>query len=292
MSEGVLCLLRLCEKGCAEIAPSSGFSAAKLMICQLTLISNICIFSCTFFECLDISRFSLIHSWSHASANCQNGWVVGPFSSTFKEKIHGSYLRFLRFFLPQQIVDVCGGHGALAMLCLAHGLGQEAVIIDPSKPPSYQRLCHLDGEVGNEDFQLGKHLDRWKREEVLEVLNAAKAFDGWCNIKRQQTPTALLLLGSKGGSPCRGDAWSPFVDGEISYDQRPLQQVQQRPPVERVLCQQGLPVFHITFLDCRSYGYYPATTVVTLLEDQRPSTLLRCIKRAVLNCGGGLARTP
>jgi len=56
---------------------------------------------------------------------------------------------FFGFFLPQQqIVDVCGGHGALAMLCLAHGLGQEAVIIDPSKPPSYQRLCHLDGEVG------------------------------------------------------------------------------------------------------------------------------------------------
>ena len=62
---------------------------------------------------------------------------------------------------PQVIADVCGGHGALAMLCLAHGLGQEAVIIDPSKPPSYQRLC---------------------------------------------------------------DAWSPFVDGEICYDQRPLQQ--------------------------------------------------------------------
>ena len=61
-------------------------------------------------------------------------------------------------FFSQQIADVCGGHGALAMLCLAHGLGQEAVIIDPSKPPSYQRLCHLDGEVGNEDFQLGNTL--------------------------------------------------------------------------------------------------------------------------------------
>ncbi len=117
-------------------------------------------------------------------------------------------------------MDVCGGHGALAMLCLAHGLGQEAVIIDPSKPPSHQRLCHLDSEVGNEDFQLGNKLsgeqgrrnfEMQRSKEVLEVLHVAK-------------------LGRNGDSPCPGDAWSPFVDGEISYDQRPLQQVQQRTP--------------------------------------------------------------
>lgn len=201
---------------------------------------------------------------------------------------------FSRFFLPK--AADCGrlwwpwrlGYAVLGSWTGPRGKNHRSLETTQLSTPLPLGMVKL----GNEDFQLGNTFDRWKREEVLEVLNAAKAFDGWCNIKRQQTPTALLLLGSKGGSPCRGDAWSPFVDGEISYDQRPLQQVQQRPPVERVLCQQGLPVFHITFLDCRSYGYYPATTVVTLLEDQRPSTLLRCIKRAVLNCGGGLARTP
>lgn len=92
---------------------------------------------------------------------------------------------FFVFFLPQQqIVDVCGGHGALAMLCLAHGLGQEAVIIDPSKPPSHQRLCHLDSEVGKEDFQLRSKLTGEKQRcnfelEVLEGLHEAGSKRGF-----------------------------------------------------------------------------------------------------------------
>lgn len=137
MSEGVLCLLRLCEKGCAEIAPSSGFSAAKLMICQLTSISNICILSRTVFQCLDISQ----------TTDLQTAKTVGcrTFSFYFQRKDPWKFPPVSPVFFSQkpQIVDVCGGHGALAMLCLAHGLGQEAKIIDPSKPPSYQRLCHL-----------------------------------------------------------------------------------------------------------------------------------------------------
>ncbi|CAE6911912.1 trmA [Symbiodinium natans] len=41
---------------------------------------------------------------------------------------------------PGTVVDVCGGHGALGMLFVAHGIAQRAVIIDQSKPPSHDLL--------------------------------------------------------------------------------------------------------------------------------------------------------
>ncbi|CAL1154514.1 unnamed protein product [Cladocopium goreaui] len=62
---------------------------------------------------------------------------------------------------PEVVVDVCGGHGALALLFLAHGQAQQATIIDPQRPASHATLR---------------------------------------------------------------EAWSSFVTGPISYDQRPLQQ--------------------------------------------------------------------
>lgn len=41
---------------------------------------------------------------------------------------------------PQLIVDVCGGHGALGMLCIAHGVAPRACIIDQLQPTSHRSL--------------------------------------------------------------------------------------------------------------------------------------------------------
>jgi ubiquinone/menaquinone biosynthesis C-methylase UbiE len=43
------------------------------------------------------------------------------------------------------VVDVCGGHGALALLFLAHGQAQQATIIDPQRPASHATLRRLGG---------------------------------------------------------------------------------------------------------------------------------------------------
>jgi ubiquinone/menaquinone biosynthesis C-methylase UbiE len=43
------------------------------------------------------------------------------------------------------VVDVCGGHGALALLFLAHGQAQQAKIIDPQRPASHATLRRLGG---------------------------------------------------------------------------------------------------------------------------------------------------
>ncbi|CAK9088681.1 unnamed protein product [Durusdinium trenchii] len=67
----------------------------------------------------------------------------------------------VRKLRPQLVVDVCGGHGALAMLCVAQGAAEGAVIIDQSAPPSHRHLR---------------------------------------------------------------EAWSPFLPGPITYDERPLQE--------------------------------------------------------------------
>ncbi|CAJ1362607.1 unnamed protein product [Effrenium voratum] len=41
---------------------------------------------------------------------------------------------------PELVIDVCGGHGALGMLFLAHGLAKEALVIDRSEPASHKQL--------------------------------------------------------------------------------------------------------------------------------------------------------
>eukprot|EP00929_Paragymnodinium_shiwhaense_P010103 TRINITY_DN11459_c0_g1_i2.p1 TRINITY_DN11459_c0_g1~~TRINITY_DN11459_c0_g1_i2.p1 ORF type:complete len:707 (-),score=136.08 TRINITY_DN11459_c0_g1_i2:30-2150(-) len=38
------------------------------------------------------------------------------------------------------VIDACGGHGALGMLCVAHGLAAEGVVIDQSQPGSFAKL--------------------------------------------------------------------------------------------------------------------------------------------------------
>lgn len=275
MSEGVLCLLWLCEKGCAEIAPSSGFSAAKLRICQLTLISNICILSCIFFQCLDTSRFSYNTFLKPRICKLPKRLGCRTFQFHFQRKDPWKLpLASSVFFSPSSRLWTSVVAMAPWLCC--------AWLMDWAKRrwSSIPRNHPAINAFATWMVKLGKHLWQVKNERCNFELEVFGSF-------------ACGEAGSKRGySPCPGDAWSPFVDGEISYDQRPLQQVQQRPFLERVLCQQGLPVFHITFLDCRSCGYYPASTVVDLLEDQGSSSLLRRTKRAVLNCGGGLARTP
>merc|ERR1719469_141983 len=41
---------------------------------------------------------------------------------------------------PQLVVDVCGGHGALGMMFLAHGACAQTVVVDPNPPPSHGEL--------------------------------------------------------------------------------------------------------------------------------------------------------
>ena len=38
---------------------------------------------------------------------------------------------------------MCGGHGGLGMLFVAHGIANRLVIIDQSKPPSHELLRNL-----------------------------------------------------------------------------------------------------------------------------------------------------
>ena len=58
-------------------------------------------------------------------------------------------------YMAAQVIDVCGGHGALALLFLAHGQAEEAMIIDQLQPSSHGWLCHLaDGGFSDVDLDL------------------------------------------------------------------------------------------------------------------------------------------
>merc|ERR1719383_87964 len=57
------------------------------------------------------------------------------------------------------VVDGCGGHGALGMLMVAHGVAPRAVVIDQHRPPSFEVLRNawsrwLRGEAGVGDAVL------------------------------------------------------------------------------------------------------------------------------------------
>ncbi|CAE8640460.1 unnamed protein product, partial [Polarella glacialis] len=41
---------------------------------------------------------------------------------------------------PSLVIDVCGGHGALGMLFIAHGVTKKALIIDQLRPPSHEAV--------------------------------------------------------------------------------------------------------------------------------------------------------
>lgn len=52
---------------------------------------------------------------------------------------------------PELVIDVCGGHGALGMLFVAHGAAKGALIIDQLRPPSHGHVLQAWGEFLGSD---------------------------------------------------------------------------------------------------------------------------------------------
>lgn len=86
-----------------------------------------------------------------------------------------------------EVVDVCGGHGALAMLCVAQGAAEGAVIIDQSAPPSHRHLRALGRFFGGT-----RHGISWDVVFVL-VLGGLLIYDILVTFRRRLVQVSLYL---------------------------------------------------------------------------------------------------
>ena len=82
-------------------------------------------------------------------------------------------------WLDPQVVDVCGGHGALALLFLAHGQALRATVIDPNQPASHGTLRTWDGDGGGMGDTMGLGMVGWGLGLGVGVGDVGLGVGGW-----------------------------------------------------------------------------------------------------------------